>query len=440
MIGERRPLAARLGAPVTLAVATALVCIHALLGSEREAATLFFAVHSSQLGEEGWFRLFTASAIHADFAHLFFNLVGLLFLGMLLEPRVGSARFACVLFGSALCAALITTGLSPRPSVGASGAVYGLLGALLAASRAIARATGQPPPSPGLLALVAVLVLSDNAREGIDHWAHAGGALGGAVLGLLSALQRATASTGLRASAVVLASVYGVAGAAGWVEYRLTETSAVVREWIALGEHAWRVATDAAASRRELERDRDRIRGVLEHARGERPSLLALRSDLRVRFADTLATLHHRLGEHAEAIGIERELAREDDDPFLVSQLARFEWAALHALPAPQQLAHVALERVDGRIDRLDLTLPEPRAAAWSVDVLCSAHGELVGLLRLSAGFAVDTPVRVSARAQWPPSGATLSPVYAAPTERSVAARQVEAQYWPLDSGVKGLP
>lgn len=440
MTGARDLVARSAAAPVTLAVAVLLVAVYALLGSERDLATLFFSVHSSQLGEEGWFRLFTASAIHADLGHLFSNLIGLLLLGVLLEPRLGAARFTCVLLGSALAAALITTAFSARPSVGASGALYGLLGALLAASRASARATGRPPPSLAMLAPLLVLVVCDNVRPGIDHWAHAGGALGGAVLGLLSAPLLAAPSPGLRASAIVLASTYAVAGAAGFVEYRLTETGSVVREWIALGEHAWSVATDPAASRHDLERDRDRIRDVLARATGERPTQLLLRPDLRIGFADTLATLYHRLGEHADAIALERELARAGDDPFLLSQLARFEWAARHAPPAEGARADVALERVDARIDALELTLPEPRDTPWSVDVLCSEHGELIGLLRISAGAAVKMPAQVPSRAEWPPRHATLSLVHAEPSTADTPPRQIEARYWPIDPSVKGLP
>jgi hypothetical protein len=284
------------------------------------------------------------------------------------------------------------------------------------------------------------LVVLDNTRSGIDHWAHAGGALGGALLGVLSAWQQAEPSPGLRASAAVFAAVYGVAGTAGWAEYRLTETSAVVREWTAFNEHAWRVATDPAASRHELERHRDRMQELLLRARGERPSLLTLLADLRVTFADTLATLHHRLGEHATAIEIERELARDDEDPFFVSQLARFEWAALHAGLASEAVARVLLEKVDARVDTLRLTLPEPRATAWSIDVLCSERGELVGLLRISAGVEVRTPIGLATRAVWPPSGATLNPVHAGPSAREVPPGEIDVRYWPLHAEVKGLP
>jgi rhomboid protease GluP len=213
-------------APVTCAVAVLLAAVYLLLGSERELLTLFFALDRSQLGEAGWFRLFTASAVHADLAHLGGNLLGLLLVGSLLEPRLGSARFSCVLLGSALAAALITTGLSASPSVGASGAVYGLLGALLATSHLLARGSGEPPPSLPMLALLVALVAYDNTRGGVDYWAHAGGAAGGAVLGVLGALLRKPPFTGLRVAALVLAGLYALAGGAGWVAWatRVEET------------------------------------------------------------------------------------------------------------------------------------------------------------------------------------------------------------------------
>jgi hypothetical protein len=103
-------------------------------------------------------------------------------------------------------------------------------------------------------------------------------------------------------------------------------------------------------------------------------------------------------------------------------------------------VAGVRRERVEARIDSLELTLPEPRDASWSVDVLCSARGELVGLLRISAGVEVRTPVRVPAHATWPPSDVTLSPVHAEPIASGAPDHEVHARYWPLHSEVKGLP
>ncbi|MCM2266882.1 MAG: rhomboid family intramembrane serine protease [Elusimicrobiales bacterium] len=70
--------------------------------------------------------------IHADIWHLLFNTLMLWLLGRVLEPAMGSRRFLVYFLACGAAAALFTAGWNPgapRPVIGASGAVYGLLGA-----------------------------------------------------------------------------------------------------------------------------------------------------------------------------------------------------------------------------------------------------------------------------------------------------------------------
>jgi membrane associated rhomboid family serine protease len=75
---------------------------------------------------------FTYLLIHADFWHFLFNALMLWMLGRVLEPEMGSRRFLLYFLGCGAAAALLTAAWQPasvRPVIGASGAVYGLLGA-----------------------------------------------------------------------------------------------------------------------------------------------------------------------------------------------------------------------------------------------------------------------------------------------------------------------
>lgn len=75
---------------------------------------------------------FTYIFIHADFWHFLFNAFMLWMLGRTIEPELGSRKFLAYFLACGAAAALLTVAFnpgSPRPVIGASGAVYGLLGA-----------------------------------------------------------------------------------------------------------------------------------------------------------------------------------------------------------------------------------------------------------------------------------------------------------------------
>lgn len=75
---------------------------------------------------------FTYIFIHADFWHFLFNALMLWMLGRILEPDMGPRKFLAYFLACGAAAALLTAAFEPsslRPVIGASGAVYGLLGA-----------------------------------------------------------------------------------------------------------------------------------------------------------------------------------------------------------------------------------------------------------------------------------------------------------------------
>lgn len=83
-------------------------------------------------GQLWLWQAFTYIFIHADAWHLLFNLLMLWLLGRILEPEMGSRRFLIYFLACGAAAALFTAGWnpgSPRPVIGASGAIFGLLGA-----------------------------------------------------------------------------------------------------------------------------------------------------------------------------------------------------------------------------------------------------------------------------------------------------------------------
>jgi membrane associated rhomboid family serine protease len=125
-----------------------------------------------------WWRLLTAPFLHAGLWHVGLNMMALWVLGGTLEPMLGRWRFVAVYLLSGLGGATASYLFSdPRVlSVGASGAVFGLLGAILVALRRLNRDTS------GVVVLLLVNVALGFAFPGIDWRAHLGGLVVGAVV------------------------------------------------------------------------------------------------------------------------------------------------------------------------------------------------------------------------------------------------------------------
>lgn len=80
-----------------------------------------------------WYRLFTMMFLHGSTLHFVSNiLIGVIVLSTALERLIGSFKFSLIYFGSGILGSIIILFLSPNAlSIGASGAIYGVLGALL---------------------------------------------------------------------------------------------------------------------------------------------------------------------------------------------------------------------------------------------------------------------------------------------------------------------
>jgi membrane associated rhomboid family serine protease len=139
---------------------------------------------------EPW-QLVTYSFLHANFAHIFFNMLALYMFGSDVERLFGSRfytlyYFACVV-SAAVCHLVVTTwlGAAPAPMVGASGGIYGLLlafGIYFPHRRVMLLFPPIPMPARvfvfGFAALELFLGITQTAA-GVAHFAHLGGMLGG---------------------------------------------------------------------------------------------------------------------------------------------------------------------------------------------------------------------------------------------------------------------
>jgi membrane associated rhomboid family serine protease len=135
-----------------------------------------------------WWRLASALFVHASLLHLLLNMWALWSIGRLTERLFGQARFAAIYLFAGVFGGLAGIAWDPsRWSVGASGAVFGVMGAFLVC---LARSSTHVPRSvmrahwlPTLL-FVAFNLLSGTFQPDTDNAAHFGGLLAGAALGL----------------------------------------------------------------------------------------------------------------------------------------------------------------------------------------------------------------------------------------------------------------
>lgn len=129
-------------------------------------------------------RLLTSVFLHAGLLHLAFNMLVLIMIGPALEAILGHLRFVVLYVLSAIGGAVFSYALSAplSLSVGASGAIFGLMGGLVVAGRKLSIDITQ------VAVLIAInLVISFLPGVGIDWRAHVGGLVTGAVTGAVLA-------------------------------------------------------------------------------------------------------------------------------------------------------------------------------------------------------------------------------------------------------------
>ncbi len=166
-------------------IAICVLVAFAELISQRVGSSLVFA---PTIGEAQPYRMLGSTFLHAGFWHLLFNMYALWLIGSALEPIIGRVRFLAIYILSAVAgnmAVLLTADPSGqswiRATVGASGAVFGIFGALFL----LVRHFGSDATSL-MVVLVANLALGFVPGMNISWQSHVGGlVMGAALMGLM---------------------------------------------------------------------------------------------------------------------------------------------------------------------------------------------------------------------------------------------------------------
>lgn len=189
---ERNALAAAEGMKKTrkhtvtyvLIAATILAYFFTLVfGGEQHWAYLLGNDHSRIVLYGEYYRLITCMFVHAGIFHIGYNCISLYVFGTRAEEYLGHTGFLVMYFGAGLCGSILSFLFTQGLSVGASGAVYGAVGAVLGMSLLLKKSIGGLNYMAMLVFVVAGLGMGALGGN-VDNFAH----IGGFIFGLLFAV------------------------------------------------------------------------------------------------------------------------------------------------------------------------------------------------------------------------------------------------------------
>ena len=141
-----------------------------------------------------YYTIFTSIFLHFGFSHLMNNMIMLLVIGYNLEPEIGKLRFLIIYLGSGVIGNIVSAGCdiscgSYAVSAGASGAIFGIVGALL---YVVIRNHGRlgEVSTRGLVLMAGLSLYYGFTAQGVDNAAHVGGLVSGFLLAVLTYWKR----------------------------------------------------------------------------------------------------------------------------------------------------------------------------------------------------------------------------------------------------------
>jgi rhomboid protease GluP len=175
----------------TILAITVGIGVSALL--DPAAGNLWFTLFGLQkdlVAQGELYRLVSVTLVHGGLVHLLSNMYALYLVGPIVEGLYGSPRFLLFYVLTAAAGSMASYVITPNDAVGASGAIFGLFGLLFIAQRIhhplMQRQARSIATQIGALIVINLVIGFGLAGGGvpIDNWAHIGGLLAGAWLGL----------------------------------------------------------------------------------------------------------------------------------------------------------------------------------------------------------------------------------------------------------------
>ena len=165
--------------PIITYVLIAINVVVFILSVFNDAILPMFAVNRELIVNfNQYYRLFTGMFLHAGILHLLFNMYALYIIGMQLESFLGKAKYLAVYLLSGIGASMLSIFFSNSFSVGASGAIFGLMGALLYFGYHY-RVYLDSVVKSQIIPLIVLNLILGFTISGVDNWAHIGGLVSG---------------------------------------------------------------------------------------------------------------------------------------------------------------------------------------------------------------------------------------------------------------------
>jgi rhomboid protease GluP len=178
--------------PVTTLLLISIAVVYVLQFVTGDQLIELGANYGPAIREGQYWRLVTNMFLHGGLFHLAFNGWALFQLGSLFELWLGSSRLLLVYFATGIAGSLASAWFTQGPSVGASGAIFGLMGALIAFL--LRRRAALTPEGKSILmqlvAWAAINVYFGLSDPQIDNSAHLGGCAAGLLLGFVLPARR----------------------------------------------------------------------------------------------------------------------------------------------------------------------------------------------------------------------------------------------------------
>ena len=167
---------------ILIAINVILFIIPLLFG-EYNSLINNFCVDASLIRSGQYYRILTGIFLHGSILHLLFNCYALFVIGSQVENFMGNFKFLIIYLFSGICGSIFSMIFSSYPSIGASGAIFGLMGALVYFGYHYRVYLGNVVKSQ-IIPLILLNLCIGFLSSGIDNFAHIGGLIGGSLISI----------------------------------------------------------------------------------------------------------------------------------------------------------------------------------------------------------------------------------------------------------------
>jgi len=154
------------------------------IDSDKNVLIKLGAKYNELISKGEYYRFITSMFLHGGLLHVVLNMYSLYFIGPLIEKVFGRVKYLIIYFISGITAAIFSYLFSDSVSIGASGAIFGLLGATLIFAVKVRNALGKEFLR-SVVSVIAINLFIGLTMPNIDNYAHLGGLIGGVIVTLL---------------------------------------------------------------------------------------------------------------------------------------------------------------------------------------------------------------------------------------------------------------